>query len=125
MSSCITAAASFCGRVVLGAAPLFVDSVVETSFSFQGLNGAAFGALAYQGITLLATDPTLLANKTVISLATAVFGALATKISSFKRYDVITINSVANGILGAVSLYYGHYTFGLSALVVTAIYFAG
>jgi hypothetical protein len=81
-------------------------------------SGATFGVLAYQGLALT-TNPTLLANKVALIAGSTICGALASKFT--KHEATFAINIVANAVLGAASIYFGHYTFGISALVCTAI----
>lgn len=77
------------------------------------------GVMAYQAIALTG-NRSLLANKAIISLGVAAAGALTLKIAKDKQKFVL-VNLMANAILGAASIYKGHYAYGLSALASPAL----
>jgi hypothetical protein len=76
-------------------------------------------AMVYQGI-ILSGNPTLLAKKWSIVIGTAVGTYLSdvnlnTDLKT--KHKIFIINQVANITLGVVSLAYGHYIFGISAII--------
>jgi hypothetical protein len=98
--------------------------------------GASLGVFAFQAITL-ASNPLLLANRTVISLTVGAAGAYMSqaahgldkklpyekdKEQTANKCKIFYVAFAANAILGALSIYYGRYSYGISALGFTAAF---